>query len=940
MRQQNLFDMGGDPPKKPPSSLADSEKSKDAGPFAAVEAIDPNDLSDRLVIVIDSFSLIYQVYHAMPDMSGPNGQPVGATHGFIRDVLDLLEKKKPDFLFCAFDTSEPTFRHDLYDQYKVNRSEMPEDLRPQITDIHRMLDAIGVARMSCPGFEADDVIATVARETEARGGRCLVVTSDKDCRQLITNLVQIYNIRKNTAMDAEGLQEQWGIRPDQVVDFQALVGDSVDDVPGVPLIGPKIAGELLNRFGTLEGVLDHTEEISGKKRKENLVKYRDQALMSRELVRLMNEVPVVIDWAKGQGGGVDRDQAFRLCSEFGLRGLADRVGMLVNQSRAETEWIADYHLVDTLPLLEQRLDQWRAADVLSVVTISSPESPRWAQLVGIAISRLEGEADYVPLGTAVEEPFRGAAIRAVASLLEDPNTLKIGHNLKRDWIVLRNHGIALAGIHDDTMVADYLLAPGERGHSISDLSRRYLNYRPTDLKDVMDPKCAITAEPPVSLVNWSGERADIPQRLLPQLRDRLAAEELNELFDSLEMPLTTVLAEMEFRGIRIDQECLRSIGKQLHDSIDELAGRIFELAGHEFNIQSGRQLGEVLFEELNLPHGKKTRLGQLSTDEDVLQQLVGLHEIPQLVLDFRHQSKLKSTYVDALLDLVHPKTGRIHTTFKQDVAATGRLSSQEPNLQNIPVRTEDGRAIRRAFVPQAGWQLLAADYSQIELRLLAHFSQDEALLRAFANDLDIHQIVASQVGGVRLDEVTATMRRQAKAVNFGIIYGQTPFGLAKSLGITRVEAESFIESYFARYPRVTGFMEEILGECRQNGYVNTVLGRRRTVEGVRDPSKIRDSQFRTLPERIAINTVIQGSAADLIKKSMIQIQHQLHSDQLNARMLLQVHDELVFEVPPQEVKQLATLVNREMSQAAQLDVPLKVDMMIGPNWADAESISP
>jgi len=412
------------------------------------------------------------------------------------------------------------------------------------------------------------------------------------------------------------------------------------------------------------------------------------------------------------------------------------------------------------------------------------------------------------------------------------------------------------------------------------------------------------------------------------------------LFDSLEMPLTTVLAEMEFRGIRIDQECLRSIGKQLHDSIDELAGRIFELAGHEFNIQSGRQLGEVLFEELNLPHGKKTRLGQLSTDEDVLQQLVGLHEIPQLVLDFRHQSKLKSTYVDALLDLVHPKTGRIHTTFKQDVAATGRLSSQEPNLQNIPVRTEDGRAIRRAFVPQAGWQLLAADYSQIELRLLAHFSQDEALLRAFANDLDIHQIVASQVGGVRLDEVTATMRRQAKAVNFGIIYGQTPFGLAKSLGITRVEAESFIESYFARYPRVTGFMEEILGECRQNGYVNTVLGRRRTVEGVRDPSKIRDSQFRTLPERIAINTVIQGSAADLIKKSMIQIQHQLHSDQLNARMLLQVHDELVFEVPPQEVKQLATLVNREMSQAAQLDVPLKVDMMIGPNWADAESISP
>ena len=913
---------------------------------AADEVLDgANPSSSRLagasVYVIDAHALIYQLFHALPNLTSPTGQPVGAVHGFTRDMLQIIENKQPTYLFCAFDMpKEITFRHEIYDQYKATREPMPTDLRPQIANIQRMLVALGIPYLQLANFEADDVLATLAHEVEAAGGECFLVTPDKDCRQLLSDRTKMYNIRKDSVYDAEALFHDWGVRPDQVVDFQSLVGDSVDNVPGVPLIGPKFARELLAEYDTLDAVLEHAGEVRGKKRGENLVTYRDQALLSRRLVRLAADVPITIDWEAGRVGGIDAPSAVDLCHEFGFRRLADQFSQLT-VSAAPAEWKTDYRIITTEDELTELIALLSAAETISIDTETTSTNPRWAELVGLSLSWCESEAAYIPLRAPAGEAhlLEEVVLAALRPLLENPELNKVGQNLKYDLVVLRAAGVHLAGTAFDTMVADYLLDAGQRNHSLDELASRYLNHSTIKIRDLLGSgrrQKRMDEVPVAAVAEYASEDADIPFRLVPILDDRLRQEGLKELFQQLEMPLVEVLAELEFRGIKVDVGRLSQLGKRLGERLAALEQEIHELAGASFNIESPRQLAKVLFERLGLPVSKRTKTGP-STDAQVLSELAKQHPLPAKIVEYRQSAKLKSTYVDALPELVHPVTGRVHSSFKQDVAATGRLSSTEPNLQNIPVRTAEGREIRSAFLPgEPGWKLLTADYSQIELRVLAHYSGDDVLRQAFAEDRDIHALVASEVYSVDLADVTAEMRRGAKAVNFGVIYGQSPFGLAQSLDISKDEAAEFIESYFARYPGVEKFIRKVLEECRKNGYVSTILGRRRTVQGIRDPSRVGNSLLRNLPERIAINTVIQGSAADLIKQAMINVSRRLKNQQLQSQMLLQIHDELVFEAPPEELPTLIPLVIEEMNSVGHLDVPLKVDAKIGDNWAECE----
>ncbi len=892
--------------------------------------------------MIDAHSLIHQVFHALPEMTSPRGEPVGAVFGFTRDLLYLLSEKKPDYLFCAFDLPGKTFRHEMYDQYKIQRKEMPEDLVPQIGSIRRVIRALGIPALGRESFEADDILATVARLTDELGGRCFLVTGDKDCRQLITDRVKLYNIRKDEVFDRTALREQWGIGPEQVVDFQALVGDSVDNVPGVPLIGPKFAWQLLEKYTTLDAVLDHAGEVAGAKRKENLVKYRQQAELSRELVRLDCRVPVEIDWNGGRVGPVDRAAAMELFHEFGFRNMGQKLDLLQAKPGPPPQPAveAKYRLVDTPEALKTFLAELRQQKRISLDTETTNVWPRWAEIVGYSFAWKQDEAWYLPVRAPAGERCLDpkATLEALRPVLEDQAVEKVGQNLKYDMIVLRSAGVELAGVAFDTMVASYLLDAGRRNHNLDDLALRYLDHTTIKISQLIGTgknQKRMDEVPVCQVADYAGEDALFPLRLRPILAESLAKANLGNLFTDLELPLVDVLVELEYNGIKVDIERLAELSRSYGQRIKALEQEIFDLAGRPLNIASPRQLQEVLFGELKLPVIKRTAKTGPSTDAEVLDELARLHPLPAKILEYRQYAKLKSTYVDALPKLVHPATGRVHASFNQVVAATGRLSSSDPNLQNIPVRTEAGREIRSAFVPgQRGWLLMAADYSQIELRVLAHFSGDERLCEAFAQDEDIHALVAGQVNGIPLEEVTPQMRREAKAVNFGVIYGQSPFGLAWALGIDKDQAGQFIDSYFERYPGIEEFLGRVLAECHERGYISTILGRRRAIQGVRPGA----GRQRNLAERTAVNTVIQGSAADLIKLAMIAIHRRLRRENLPARMLLQIHDELIFEVPPDQLDNLAQLVTDEMVGVWKLEVPLKVDIKAGPNWADTKEI--
>ena len=931
-----------------PGIEPEAEPSLPVSEPAIAPPTQPDSLEGWTVYAVDAHSLIFQVFHALPEMTSPSGEPVGAVYGFTRDLLQLIELRKPDALICAFDLPGGTFRNDLYDGYKADRGEMPQDLVSQIPKIREVLGALSIPVIDSPGFEADDVLATLAKMCDQLQGDCLVVTGDKDCRQLITERVSLYNIRKSSVYDADSLQADWGIRPDQVVDFQALVGDKVDNVPGVPLIGPKAAQDLLGQYDDLLGVLDHAEEVSGKKKRENLVEYRDQALLSQKLVRLADDVPISPDWNAARIDGIDHERLSELFRDFGFRSLAERAATIDSSgstTRAQPTIEADYQLVDTVEALDTLVAEVAASKLISIDTETTDINPRNAEIVGYAISATAGTGYYIPVrgpeGEQVLDP------RLVADklrpALEDPAIGKVGQNLKYDMVVLRSVDIHLAGVELDTMVASYLLDAGERSHNLDQLAARYLDHTTIKIDSLIGTgknQKRMDEVPVAEVATYAAEDADLPLRLYPLLLERLESEGLTELCQSVETPLISILAEIEHVGIQVDTDTLAQLSERYTTKLDAIAAEIEEEAGHPLNIGSPKQLRELLFGELGLPVIKKTKTGP-STDASVLEQLADMHPLPAKIVQHRQYSKLLNTYVDALPTMIHPETGRIHTSFNQIVAATGRLSSSNPNLQNIPVRTAEGREIRSAFRPgPSGWKLLAADYSQIELRVLAHYCADETLCEAFANDEDIHALVASQVEDVPLEEVDSDMRRRAKAVNFGIIYGQSPFGLAKALDISQEDAAEFIETYFARYPGVLAFFTETLEKCRQQGYVSTLLGRRRAVQGVRAvPPGLREEKSGALrqlnlPERTAVNSVIQGSAADLIKLAMIGVHQRLQKERLAAKMLLQIHDELVFETPPEEVDTLAQLVTAEMSQVMELAVPLKVDVKFGENWAD------
>jgi DNA polymerase I len=943
------------------------------------------------LFLLDAHSLIYQVFHAIGTMSSPAGLPTNAVFGFTRDLMYLRNEKKPTYMVCVFDLPGPTFRDKIYAEYKAHRAPMPDDLQLQIPMIRELLAAMRIPVAAVENYEADDVIATLARIGERQGIDVYICSSDKDCRQLLSDRIKIFNLRKLEVFDRGALAKDWGIAPEQVIDYQTLVGDSVDNVPGVPGIGPKTATQLLQKYQSLDNLLTHVEEIPGKK-KESLKETMPKLEMSRSLVRLATDAPIEPEWDKWRIQPWDGPKLLDLFRTWNFRRFADEVRQTIptpapaksapaastsqgdlfgNLSDEADEsgagaihaaWQHTYHLVDAPALFADFLKQFQRQKRFAIDLETTSLDPHLAEIVGFAICWKPAEAWYLPVRGPKGDKVLDAAstLAALKPILEDPAVAKINQNIKYDWQVLKAQGVHMRGVAGDSMIADYLLHAGERSHGMDVLAEKHLQHRVIPITALIgkgkQQKC-MDEVPCEQVKEYSAEDADVAWRLCEKLEPMLeemgfkrhattalaggARQNDNRLFlyDDLEVPLIEVLGTMEFTGVRLDAPLLQRMSVEMAKDLVTLEQDIYRLAGREFNIGSVKQLREILFDELGYkPKGKTAIGGHASTDQETLEALAKEgHELPKKLIEQRKIAKLKSTYVDALPALVNAKTGRVHASFNQTVAATGRLSSSDPNLQNIPIRSELGGQIRQAFIPEPGWLLVAADYSQIELRLLAHFSGDEALRRAFAEDRDIHALVAAQVFSVDQKDVTADMRRTAKTINFGIIYGMSAFGLAQRLEISKEEATTFIDAYFAKYPKVLAYQDQLLTDCRTKGYVSTILGRRRSIDGIRDVTTYKN---RNQPEREAINMQIQGSAADLIKVAMVNLHRRFQKEVRRARLLLQIHDELVFEMPREELKEVAAMVKAEMSEALaqQVQVPLGVDMGAGKNWLDLEEI--
>jgi DNA polymerase-1 len=888
--------------------------------------------------VLDAYSLIYQVFHGIPLMTSPSGQPVHAVFGIFRDLLGLLKVRKPDYLAAAFDGPEQTTRAKEFAEYKAQRGPMPEDMVPQIPVIRRLFEGFRVPILTHPGAEADDVIATLTRHAVDRGIDVVICTTDKDARQLLNEHVRILNLRKNEFLDVEGLKLDWGVRPDQVIDTLALTGDAVDNVPGVPGIGLKTAVGLLQQFETIEGIMANLDKVSGAKRKQNLLEHAETVKQGRRLITLDGDLPIDLDWEALKSDGYDAKALRLLCQDCGFHRFLEEI--VDTEKVVEAPWDVDYRLVDTPEKLREFAEALAGQPRFCLDSETTALDPLRANPVGFSFAWEPGVAYYIPvrgpMGSRVL-PL-DAVLDAIRPALTNPEVEKVGQNLKYDMLVLRRVGVPVLGPVTDTMVLSYLLESGERNHNLDQLSQRLLNHEMIPITELIGKgKNQITMDlvdlPKVA--HYAGEDADATWRIEEILASRVKEAGLWKLYADLERPLIGVLAEMEALGIKVDVPRLNQLSKEFAERIAQIEADIYREAGRPFNIGSLPQLRQVLFDELKLPSWKKTPKGEPSTDVEVLEELAAKHPLPRLLIDHRHFAKLKSTYLDTLATLADEE-GRVHSSFSQVVAATGRLSSSDPNLQNIPIRSEDGGQIRQAFVAGfPGWSLLAADYSQIELRILAHYTQDPALVRAFAEDIDIHTAVASRIFGVPEAAVDANQRRVAKTVNFGVIYGIKPFGLASRLGITQAEAAAFIDAYFNEYASVEAFMNRTLVGAARDGYVETILGRRRMINGIKNTT----GRNLNTAERTAVNAVIQGSAADLIKRAMLAVDRRIKAEGFQARLLLQIHDELVFEAPDTEIKPLAELVRREMVEAIVFDVPIQVDVAVGPNWLDVAPLA-
>lgn len=829
----------------------------------------------------------------------------------------------------------PTFRKEIFDDYKATRKAMPGDLASQIDPIMKVLAAMGVPVYSIAGYEADDVIGTVARQVQDDVDEVVIVSRDKDAKQLLSDKIKMYDSRKDETLDAAGLVAADGITPAQVVDMMALAGDTSDNVPGVVGVGPKTALALVKEHGDMESVLAAAHDMKEGKRREALIAHADDARMSRRLVTIDCDVPLDFDLEAcrtndASDGG--REELFAILAELGLRRFIDELAAPEKEAVERA-----YHTVRTREEFDALLEALAGVARVSVDLETTSTSPIAAEIVGVSLSWKEREAFYVPVMCAFESDLLDVkeVLEGLRPMLRSDTIEKVGQNIKYDMLVLGNYGVEIRNIAFDTMLASYLLDPGRRRHNINDLAMDYLQIQKIPTKDLLGTgknQRRMDQVPVEDVAEYACEDADVALRLTNVLEPKIAEAGLADLLHNMEIPLINCLAELERNGVSLDVEVLADLSKRLHERLEELTVDIHRRAGKPFNIDSPKQLSKILFEEMGLPARKKTKTGY-STDSEVLSELAPDHELPRMVLEYRSVAKLVGTYVDTLPKMVLAKTGRVHTSFNQTVTATGRISSSDPNLQNIPVRTAIGREIRRAFVPASSDDvILTADYSQIELRVLAHLSRDDSLMQAFENDEDIHQAVAAEIFDVSPERVTDDMRSRAKAVNFGVIYGQSAYGLSRSVGIEVFEADAFIKRYFERYPGVADFMEETLEEARRIGYVTTVSNRRRYIKGINEERK---GQL-NLAERAAVNTRIQGSAADMIKMAMIHVHRRIKEERRPSRMILQIHDELVFEAPADAVEADAEMIRHEMIHAMDLSVPVKVDIASGANWLDAK----
>ena len=894
-------------------------------------------MADRLYVV-DGMAFAFRSYFAIRNLRDSKGRPTNAVFGFARVLLKLLREEKPSHLVLVFDAPGKTFRDDLYPAYKAQRDETPKDLIAQFPVIDRLVEAFGFPVLRIPGVEADDVMGTLARRAEAKGLDTVLVTADKDLLQLVTDRTLVYDPNKGDAglwYDREGVKQRFGVGPEHVIEVLGLMGDTADNVPGVKGIGEKTAIKLLQQYETMDGLYAHIDELKGKQ-KERLVADRDQAYLSRLLVTIKTDVEVESDFEKFRVGPLDHGRLSAMFAELQFQSLFEE---FAPSPAAEEK--TDYRLVLDRDTLVKVIAEMRAAGEFSLDTETTSTQPMLARLVGISMSCKERTGYYVPVshqpeanvidGVPVETLECEDALALLRPLFADPNIGKIGHNIKYDLIVLERAGSPVAGVVMDTMLASYLTEPSRMRHNLAEVSLQHLKRKMIPISDLIGTgsKASTFDFAPIQRAcEYAAEDADVAWRLHGVFQDALKERELDALHVDVELPLLHVLARMEMAGVAIDRPVFDSLRVDIAARLEIIEAEIVELAGGQFSINSPKQLQKVLFEDLKLTPTKKTKTGY-STDVDVLEELAHVHPLPAKVLEYRTLEKLRGTYVDALPKLINPVTGRIHSSFNQTVAATGRLSSSDPNLQNIPVRTDLGKRIRQGFVPgDPEHRLISADYSQIELRVLAHLSGDAALREAFRQDMDIHSDTAARVFGVPRDAVTPDMRRSAKAVNFGVVYGISPFGLARNMGVSNAAAAEFIDQYFEQYPGVKRWLDAVKDEARRVGYVKTLLNRRRYVPELNGSDKM----AQRAAERVAINTPVQGTAADIIKIAMIRLDAALR--ETRSRLILQVHDELVVEGPADESAEVAATTKRIMEDAMHLDVPLKVDVGIGRNWAE------
>ncbi|MCX8048031.1 MAG: DNA polymerase I [Methylohalobius sp.] len=889
--------------------------------------------NSRMVVLIDGSSFFYRAYHALPPLNNSKGEPTGAIYGVANMLRKLLKKYDTPYFGVVFDAAGPTFRNHLFKAYKAHRPPMPEDLKAQLGPLQELIEALGIPQISQEGVEADDVIATLAKKAKAQGFFVVVASSDKDLAQLVDERLILDNTMAETLLDVRGVQEKFGVPPGRIVDYLALVGDSSDNISGIPGVGPKTAAKWLNQYGSLDGIVTHASEIKGKAG-ESLRAHLRELDLARQLATIHNDVELAIGIEDLKRRPPDYAKLACLLKRLEFTSWLRQLDLPTAHSQGSR-----YEAVLSRADLNIWLEALRQAELFAFDTETTDLNYLNARLVGVSFAVEPGKAAYVPLA----HDYRGAppqlavneVLAELGPLLASEEVPKLGQNLKYDAHVLANYGMELKGIAHDTMLQSYVLNSTATRHDLDSLALTYLGIKTTRYEEVAGKGTKQIPFQKVSLERaaaYAAEDADLTLRLHRVLWPKLEAEpKLKKVYQEIEMPLVPVLMRLERNGVKVDREELHSLSAELGQRLAAIEEQVYCLAGEEFNLASPRQLHRILFEKLSLPVLKKTPTGQPSTAEEVLSRLAEEFELPRLLLEHRTLSKLKTTYADRLPEQIHPRTGRVHTSYHQAVTATGRLSSSDPNLQNIPIRSEEGRRIRRAFVAPPGAKLVAADYSQIELRIMAHLSQDPNLVRAFAAGTDIHRATAAELFNLAPEEVTPNQRRAAKAINFGLIYGMSAFGLAKQLGVEREQAQAYIDRYFERYPGVRDYMERTKQTAYRAGYVETLFGRRLYLPELNAKDPRRQSQA----ERAAINAPMQGSAADIIKRAMIAVDHWIQRSRIEVKMILQVHDELVFEVEEDCLDQAILEIQTRMQQAADLRVPLVVEVGVGANWDEA-----